>query len=75
MTSQTVPRLRTPGVIAADLLEPLHRVLYVLRTREHIRPAARAGRLRLYDREAVAMVRHELNAIDARRGSRKGGAR
>jgi len=75
MTIYTVPRLRTPGVIAANLGEPLHRVLYVLRTRNHIKPAARAGRLRLYDREAVAMIRHELTAIDARRGETKGGAR
>jgi hypothetical protein len=33
----------------------------------HIRPSARAGTLRLYDRKAVAMFRHELSAIDARR--------
>lgn len=66
-----IPRLRTPGVMAADLDEPLHRVLYILRTRHHIRPTAKAGRLRLYNRDAVAMVRHEINAIDARRN--KGG--
>lgn len=34
---------------------------------KHIRPSAHAGTLRPYDRRAVAMVRHELNAIDARR--------
>lgn len=62
-----VPKLRTPGVLATDLGEPLHRVLYVLRTRAHIQPSAQAGRLRLYDREAVAMLRQELSAIDARR--------
>jgi hypothetical protein len=62
-----VPHLITPGVIAAELRVPLHRVLHVLATRAHIRPSARAGTLRLYDRRAVAMVRHELNAIDARR--------
>ncbi len=67
MAIHTIPSLRTPGVLAADLGEPLHRVIYVLRTRRHIRPAARAGRLRLYDREAVALIRHELNSIDARR--------
>jgi hypothetical protein len=39
----------------------------VLATRAHIRPVARAGNVRPYDRRAVAMVRHELNAIDARR--------
>jgi hypothetical protein len=72
--STSAPRLRTPGVIAAELSAPLHRVLHVLATRPHIRPAARAGTLRLYDRRAVAMVRHELNAIDDRRAS-KGMAR
>jgi hypothetical protein len=63
----TTPQLITPGVIAAKLNVPLHRVLHVLATRPHILPAARAGTLRLYDRQAVAMVRHEINAIDARR--------
>jgi hypothetical protein len=66
-TATSVPRLITAGVIAAELHTPLHRVLRVLATRRHIRPSARAGILRLYDRCAVAMVRHELNAIDARR--------
>jgi len=65
----STPRLRTVGVIAAELNVPLHRVLHVLRTREHIRPTARAGTLRLYDLQAVAQVRHELNAIDARRSN------
>jgi hypothetical protein len=61
------PRLITPGIIACELGEPLHRILNVLATRQHIRPCARAGTLRLYDQKSVAMVRHELNAIDARR--------
>jgi hypothetical protein len=63
----TVVQLITPGVIAKELEEPIHRVLNVLATRSYIQPAARAGTLRLYDRQAVAMVRHELNGIDARR--------
>lgn len=71
MTNGNVVKLRTPGVLAADLGVPLHRVLYILHTRHHIQPSARAGRLRLYDREAVAQVRHELTAIDARQ-CRKG---
>jgi hypothetical protein len=61
------PVLTTPGAIARELKQPLRRVLNVLATREHIRPSARAGTLRLYDRRAVAVVRHELTAIDARR--------
>ncbi len=70
--NETPPKLITPGVIAKQLREPLHRVLNVLATRPHIQPSARAGTLRLYDRQAVAMVRHELNAIDARREARRG---
>ena len=62
-----IPRLRTPGVLAELLGVPLHRVEYVLRTRRHIRPVARTGRLRPYDNEALAMLRHELKAIEARR--------
>ncbi len=61
------PTLITPGVIAKKLREPLHRVLRVLATRKHIKPSARAGTLRLYERRAVAMVKYELNLIDARR--------
>jgi hypothetical protein len=61
------PKLLTTGRIAAELNEPLHRVTRVLATRKHIRPAAYAGTLRLFDRRALAMVRYELNLIDARR--------
>ncbi|GMV26415.1 MAG: hypothetical protein AMXMBFR58_24460 [Phycisphaerae bacterium] len=60
--------LLTAGRIADRLHEPLHRVLHVLRTRSHIAAVARAGTLRLYKYEAVAMVRHELDSIDAKRG-------
>ena len=73
MRTPAVPNLLTPGRIADQLGVSLPRVLYVLSTRRHIQPAARAGTLRLYDRKAVAMVRHELNAMDARRsGNGKG---
>jgi hypothetical protein len=71
MSANVPPQLRTVGRIAAELSEPLHRVLHVLATRGHIRPAARAGTLRLYDRQAVAQVRYELNCIDARRCRRQ----
>jgi hypothetical protein len=62
------PQLITPGRIALDVNQPLHRILHILKTRDYIRPAARAGTLRLYRRTAIALVRHELNAIDAHRG-------
>lgn len=67
MNAKRIPSLLTPGRIAEALGVPLPRVLYVLRTRRHIRPTARAGVLRLYRSQALAQVRHELNAIDARR--------
>ena len=66
------PRLITTGVMARQLGAPLHRVLHVLATRPYIRPTAQAGVLRLYDKAAVAMVRHELNSIDARKGVNHG---
>lgn len=62
------PRLLTTGRIANELGVPLHRVTYILATRP-ILPTAFAGVLRLYDRSDVARIRHELNAIDARRAS------
>jgi hypothetical protein len=62
------PRLRTPGVIAAEVDEPLNRVLYILRTRD-IKPIGRAGCLRLYDRTAVDSVREALRAMAQRKGA------
>ena len=67
MKSAAVPQLITPGKIASEINQPLHRVSHVLATRAHIAPCARAGTIRLYSRSAIAQVRHELNAIDARR--------
>jgi len=60
------PLLRTLGVIARELGHPLHRVQYILNTRTHIRPAARAGRVRLFDIAAVEAIRVEIERIDAR---------
>ena len=68
MRTSAVPSLLTPGRIAERLGVSLPRVLYVLSTRPHIQPSARAGCLRLFDCHAVALIRHELNAIDTRRG-------
>lgn len=68
------PRLVTAGVMAERLGVPLHRVQYVLRTRQ-VRVSAYAGRLRLYDRAAVERVRGELARIDARSGKGAGDER
>lgn len=66
--TETEPLMVTPGVIAREAGAPLHRVAYILATRPHIKPAARAGTLRLYWRSAVAQVRLELDVIEARKG-------
>lgn len=67
-----VPKLITVGVIAEELRVPIHRVTRILATRQHIQPSALAGNVRLYKRDAIAQVRHELSAIDARRHARQG---
>ena len=71
MLTATPPQLLTPGRIASSIDEPLHRVTYVLATRPHILPSARAGTIRLYDKRAMAQVRLELNAIDAKRSGER----
>jgi hypothetical protein len=68
--TDTIPHLRTPGVIAAELGVPLPRVLYLLRKLGHsIRPVARAGTLRLYDRSAVGLLRDHMRL--AGKGARR----
>lgn len=71
MDTGDAPKLITSGVIADELGVKLHRVLRVLRTRPSITPAGYAGNVRLYRRDAIARVRHELTAIDARRCRRE----
>lgn len=63
---ETVPLLATPGQIALRLGVPKHRIDYILRSRRYIKPRAIAGMARCFDDDAVAQIRHELNAIDAR---------
>jgi hypothetical protein len=72
LTPATITQLVTAGDIARRLGQPLHRVLRVLATRPHIRPAARAGVLRVYSTSDVARVKDELDAIDARRSKGAG---
>jgi hypothetical protein len=71
MKESPPPKLVTVGVIADELGEPVDRVSRVLRNRLHIKPAAYAGNVRLFSNEAIAQVRHELTAIDARRSKPK----
>jgi hypothetical protein len=65
--SEDLPQLVTIGQLVAMLDVPRHRIEYILRSRAHIRPRAVAGGVRCFDDDAVARIRHELAAIDARR--------
>ena len=66
--NDNIPVLNTSGKLARLLNVPLHRVVYILNTRRGIAPTALAGRVRLYDSQALAQIRYELNLQDARRG-------
>lgn len=67
--------LLTVGRIANRLMVTPHRVVYVITTRG-IRHVATAGGYRLFDEAAVARIRYELNAVDARRADdAEGGAK
>ncbi|MBU0716733.1 MAG: helix-turn-helix domain-containing protein [Planctomycetes bacterium] len=61
-----VPRLATTGEVAHLLGEPVHRIQYILRTR-NIMPRATAAGARCFDDEAIARIRYELHLVDARR--------
>lgn len=53
----------TVGTIAERLREPIHRVEYVIRTRD-IRPEAWAGNCRVFSEASVARIAAELQRID-----------
>jgi hypothetical protein len=59
-------QLPTVGEIARQLGEPIHRIEYVLRTRD-IRPSGVAGNCRVYAEEDVERIAAELQRIDARK--------
>lgn len=57
----------TAGTMAERLGVPIHKVQYILRTRQ-IEPAGKAGVLRVYSEEQLAEVAANLDAISARQG-------
>lgn len=68
-TTTELPRLNTIGTIAQTLKVREHRIRYVIKSREYIRPVAIAGNAFLYDARGVELIRQALNGIDARRTS------
>ena len=69
--TDSLPKLLTTGSIAAELDVTVFRIQHILTRHRDIKPRALAGRTRLFDRRAVARIRHELSRIDARRSARE----
>jgi hypothetical protein len=57
----------TVGKIARRLGQPIHRIEYVIRSRQ-IRPSGRAGNCRVFTAEDVARIADHLRQIDGRKG-------
>ncbi len=57
----------TIGEIARRLGKPLHRVEYIIRSRD-IRPAGLAGNARVFSDADVDRIARELRRMDAERG-------
>jgi hypothetical protein len=68
-------QLVTATDIAARLGQSLRRVQWVLATRPHIRPVARAGAVRVYSTASIALVQDEIDRIDERRREVSGASR
>ncbi|GMU23387.1 MAG: hypothetical protein AMXMBFR13_34650 [Phycisphaerae bacterium] len=62
MPLTTINALTTIGRIASRLNAPLHKIRYIIQSRD-IRPIAKVGALRVWDESAVQRIAHELNAI------------
>ncbi len=59
-------RAPTTGTIAERLQVPLSKVEYVIRSRS-IQPRTRAGAIRVFSEEAIAVIAEELKRIQERR--------
>ena len=68
--SNCLTAVPTVGEIARRLGEPIHRVEYVIRSRD-LQPSGRAGNCRIFTDADVAYIAAELRRIDA---EKKGGA-
>jgi hypothetical protein len=57
----------TTADIAKRLGQPLSRVKWILATRHHIHPSAKAGTTRVYSTAVIALVQDEIDQMDSRR--------
>lgn len=62
-----VPSLATVGDIARRLGEPVHRIVYVIKTRK-LAPAGWAGNARVFREADVDYIASELRRLAAERG-------
>jgi len=62
-----IPDLNTVGVIARRSDSPIHRVNYVIRSRD-IKPAGRAGGAYVFSESDVQYIQSELRRIADERG-------
>lgn len=69
-TLRPVPRLLTVGQIVDRLNEPLHRVEYVIKTRE-VKPSGMAGHARVFEEHQVEEIASALRDIDLQREGRR----
>jgi hypothetical protein len=66
MQTTKPPELNTLGKVARCIQVPVYRVQDVQRRRLHLRPAAIAGRLRLFDDETIELIAKDLRTIDSK---------
>ena len=59
-------RVITLGVLASRLNIPVHRAEYLVRSRQ-IQPVSRAGRFRVFDKQAVKELQQEVEKMEARK--------
>ncbi len=62
-----IPVVPTVGEIARRLGEPVHRIEYVIRSR-NILPSGRAGNVRVFTDLDIDRIGSELHRIDAEKG-------
>ena len=63
-------KLLTVGEIAKQLNCPIHKVLYLIQSRQ-IKPFQRAGCLRIFGEDVVDMLRSELTVSQQRHSTKK----
>ena len=65
--SSTSKSMLTVGEISRRLQEPLHRIEYIIRSR-NIHPTGTAGNSRVFSTQAMARIADHIRSINLRRG-------